>query len=119
MPAKRPRKEGREYLSPHSYIAREVETEIRQKELSIEDREAEIAGRRQLTARQERLFRVLVYAFPISVVFTLGVVVLDGLHVANLDVDTTTVNLLIGATIAEIAGLLTMIITGSIRNKRG
>jgi hypothetical protein len=117
MPTKRSKKEGTEFLSPTSYIAREVETEIRQKELYIEGQETELLGRQHLRKRQENLFTILVYAFPISVAFTLIVVLLDGLHIANLDIDTSTINYLIGATIAEIAGLLTMIITGSIRNK--
>jgi len=117
MPTKRPEKEGKEFLSLKSYIAREVETEVRQKEIYIEDQEAEMIGRRHMTERQEKLFTILVYAFPVSVAFTLIVVLLDGLHIGGLDVDTSTVNLLIGATIAEIAGLLTIIITGSLKNK--
>jgi hypothetical protein len=38
-------------------------------------------------------------------------VVLDGFGFGGFDVDTSTVNLLIAATIAEIAGLLTIILT--------
>ena len=111
MPARKFQKEGKETLPSRSYIIREVEADTRKKELEVEEQESRLVGKIQMTSRQERLFAILVYAFPVSVIFTLMLVVLDGYSMGGFDVDTSTVNRLIAATIAEIAGLLTIIIT--------
>ena len=117
MPVKKLLKEDKEFLSPESYIVREVEAGTRQKELEVEERESRLAGKIQMTRRQEKLFTILVVAFPMSVIFTLVVVLMDGYKLWCLDVETATINLLIGATIAEIAGLLTLILSSRLKIK--
>ena len=96
-----PRKAGKENLPPKPYFHREMDLDIRKRELELEIKKMKIEYRSYMM-----VFLVGIFAF--LVVFTGSIIILHGFSIGGLNLDTTTVNILATATIAEVAGLLTI-----------
>jgi hypothetical protein len=113
MSPNRIEKEGKELFSPEPWFLKESEIDLEKQEaelvklklenerLSLElDEERRSAGRRGI------FLYILLAIFAILIPITLVVIIADGLRLFGIDIDTTTINLLAAATIAEVAGLL-------------
>jgi hypothetical protein len=104
---------SRQTLATKTFILREIEADVRLKELEVEQKivelesqKAELEQKLRMARGQERTLLVLIAVFTGLILFTVSLILLDGFNLWGFKLDTTTLNLLAGATIAEVAGLL-------------
>ncbi|OGO63978.1 MAG: hypothetical protein A2Z45_10845 [Chloroflexi bacterium RBG_19FT_COMBO_55_16] len=123
--AERKEKESKETLIQKSWIVREFEADVRKKELEVEQQvieleqqNAKLEEKLRNIGRQERILIILTVFFTGLIVFTLGLILLDGFNIGGFSLDTTTLNLLAGTTVAEVAGLLAIALRGIFKSKQ-
>jgi len=100
-----PRKEGKDLLSPEPWFVDEFRRDQERKDLELEKLRAEIRERRAIE-------KILSIAIPVLIVLTLGIIVADGFNLWNMDIDTTTINILAGAVIPETLSLFAIALRG-------
>ena len=106
-----PRKEGKETIYPPNYILRELELDDRLQEADVAQKELTVRKAQSKIELQTRLTYLLAIAFSSALLLTIAVILLQGFAAWGFHLDQTTVNLLAAATIGEIAGLLTILIS--------
>jgi uncharacterized membrane protein YqjE len=105
-------KEGKELLSPKPWFIREAELDLEQREIRLEKQKAELEEQLRNMQRQDRVLMILTLIFTALIVFSLVIILLNGFGIGGFQIDTTTLNLLAGSTIAEVAGLLAIALRG-------
>jgi len=120
--ADRFRKEDPEILRPKTWFEfeqRDQEAETRSKELEVETREAKIEQQNRLlqeqiheSRRRRAIATTLLVVFIITIIFTAGIILLSGFRIGGFVIETSTINLLIGATIGEIVTIFTATLRG-------
>ncbi len=97
-------KEGREHYQALQWF-NQAEDEI-----DIDTKRLEYEMKRRRFESQERILNNLTWAFVGSMILTFMIFLFQGFHVEGFNLDTTVLVFLGGATIGEIAGLLTIAI---------
>jgi len=120
--ADRFRKEDPEILRPKTWFEfeqRDQEAKTRSKELEVETREAKIEQQNRLlqeqiheSRRRRAIATTLLVVFIITIIFTAGIILLSGFRIGGFVIETSTINLLIGATIGEIVTIFTATLRG-------
>lgn len=87
-------------LQEKNFIQREYEDPEYDKHIQ------DLNERIQILESQRRVLNTFIWIFAGALLFTLSIITLQGFSIGGFNLDTTTINLLAGATIAEIAGLL-------------
>lgn len=90
----------RVYKHPTNYILREYE------DPGYEAMMVGLNERIAILKSRQRVLKTFTWIFAGALFFTLLIIILQGFSVGGFSLDTTTINLLAGATVAEIGGLL-------------
>jgi hypothetical protein len=112
------RREDSERIIPSNYILEEIQRQERAQEAEVAQKELAVEEARKKIELQMRLINFLAIIFFAAFLVTTLVILCQGFGIWGFNLDQTTINILAGAVIGEIAGLLTILINNSFRQEK-